>query len=625
MQDAKVNNMHANLRPLAISVDDGVLRSTLHGDIFFSNEDGLAESQYVFLDGTDIETQLLQNDHLVIAETGFGTGLNLAALMHLIDRLGVKTKIDYISFEACPLTPELIEIAHRPFPDIHSYSQEICSQLPPRWPGAHFRSLRDGQLQLHLHYGEAEFLMPRLDFEANIWFLDGFSPSKNADLWSPKICHEIARLSASDAKLATFTVAASVRDGLNEAGFALEKRPGFGRKRDMLVARLQGSVATKPKPVQKVAILGGGIAGAAIAAGLRQIGIEHILIDKQGTLASAASGNPVGLQSPRLRVEDHPISRLSISAFSSASVAADKAGAVISKGTIALDMPAREGERHEKLAKQGWPANLLQALNPEELEALAGVPLGVGGLYYPQAQTISPVALTHALAEGSAMITGKGTPSISKETEGWFIQFDDGQTLLASHLVLAAGSDLTDILQQLGCPALPLQVTSGQLSYFPEDNHMSGLKMALHYGGYIAADAANRFIAGASFDRTASMELSEEAHAHNIGLMPEPLAKVASRTGLNGRVSRRLATSDRWPLCGNYASDLSIISALGARGLTLAPLLGEVLARQIAGRPAGLDREILDMIDPKRFQKRLAKNKPAQKKWVRAKPVIPEA
>ena len=89
--------------------------------------------------------------------------------------------------------------------------------------------------------------------------------------------------------------------------------------------------------------------------------------------------------------------------------------------------------------------------------------------------------------------------------------------------------------------------------------------------------------------------------------MPEALRMGAEIRGLKGRVSRRLATSDRWPLLGAYGDNLSIISALGARGLTLAPLLGEVLARQLAGRPAGIDSEIIDMITPVRFQKRLKK------------------
>ena len=264
-----------------------------------------------------------------------------------------------------------------------------------------------------------------------------------------------------------------------------------------------GQTATSTVP-KSVAILGGGIAGAAIASGLRQVGISHVLIEQGASLAGAASGNPLGLQSPRLRVDNHPISRLSISAFSRACDIAIAAGAVISKGTVALDIPERELERHRKLAQQGWPRDLFEMLDLDGVEKFTGIELGIGGIYYPRAQVISPVQLTHHLAEGSDMIVGDALSSLSRVPDGWKIEFESTSDIIVSHLVLAAGSDLPDLLEMLDCPPLPLQVTSGQLSYFPQDNRMRGLKIALHYGGYIAADRDGYFIAGASFDKDAS-------------------------------------------------------------------------------------------------------------------------
>ena len=227
---------------------------------------------------------------------------------------------------------------------------------------------------------------------------------------------------------------------------------------------------------------------------------------------------------------------------------------------------------------------------------------------------ISPVQLTNYLADGSHIITGQSLKAIKRLSDGWQIDFLGDIRHTVSHLVLAVGSDLPGLLQKLDCPALPLQVTSGQLSYFPQDNQMQGLQTALHYGGYIAADRDGHFIAGASFDKSASLDITADAHDHNIGLMPDALRDHVKNLGLSGRVSKRLATSDRWPLLGAYGANLSIISALGARGLTLAPLLGEVLARQITGRPLGLDREIMAMIEPTRFQKRMDKRLENQSK-----------
>ena len=97
-------------------------------------------------------------------------------------------------------------------------------------------SFLDGQISLHLHYGEAKQVLPTLNFSADIWFLDGFSPAKNPEIWSSEIIQQIARLSVHKARLATFTVAASVRSSLADAGFTCQRVAGFGRKRDMLIA-----------------------------------------------------------------------------------------------------------------------------------------------------------------------------------------------------------------------------------------------------------------------------------------------------------------------------------------------------------------------------------------------------
>ena len=626
---------HARLRPLDIVETDGILRSSRHDDVYFSVENGLAETNHVFLDGTGLAARLEDEAPLVIAETGFGTGLNLAAVMALVAETGSRTPIDYISFEACPLTRELIAKAHAPFPEIKSYSTQIQNILPPRWPGAHFRSLMAGQIQLHLHYGEAEQLMPRLDFAADIWFLDGFSPVKNTDLWNADICKQIARLTAPSGRLATFSVASIVREGLKASGFEIEKRPGFGRKRDMLTAHmpikdvdsLPATSQTRLSVPSKVAIIGGGIAGAAVAAGLQKLGIDHVIIERRSALARAASGNPLGLQSPKLRVEDHPISRLSVSAFSTAHTEAASKGAVISTGIIALDMPEREAQRHQRLAMQGWPDDLLHYLDADDVADKAGLQLGQGGLYFPHAHVIDPAVLTRGLAADSPQILNAEIEEISGSAdEGWQLSLAGGEVIRADHLVLATGSDLPDYLDRLELPPLPLQITSGQLSILPEDNQMGGLAMALQYGGYIAADKAGHFIAGASFDRSANLEITQAAHTHNTALMPPALALYMPSDGLRGRVSCRLATSDRWPLSGQYAPGISILSALGARGLTLAPLLGEVLARQLAGRPMGLDREIIEIIDPLRFARRQAKRqqKGRQKKRKYAKKRIKE-
>ena len=179
----------------------------------------------MFLSGNGLPDRLMDNQSLVIAETGFGTGLNLLALCAAIQASTSSCQIDYISFEAAPLGAADAARAHTAFPELATLSEELTGQWPRRWHGVHRLSLLGGQVRVQLHYGQAEESLPRLSFAADMWFLDGFSPAKNPQLWSQQLCSEIGRLSKKGATLATFTVARQVRTHLTEAGFMLKKPP----------------------------------------------------------------------------------------------------------------------------------------------------------------------------------------------------------------------------------------------------------------------------------------------------------------------------------------------------------------------------------------------------------------
>ncbi|MGC6439092.1 MAG: tRNA (5-methylaminomethyl-2-thiouridine)(34)-methyltransferase MnmD [Candidatus Puniceispirillaceae bacterium] len=606
---------HSHLEMPSLTMTDGVLRSARHGDIYFSNDGGLAESRYVFLDGTGLP-ELLQNcDHITIAETGFGTGLNFLALIDLYRAVKSTAKIDFISFEAIPPDLEHVAFAHQPFEAIAPLSEMLRSVWPPRWPGVHHRFFEEDNIHLHLHYGLADKMMAGLDFEADIWFLDGFSPAKNTSLWSETVFSQIGRLSKNGAKLATFTVARAVREGLASAGFQLEKRPGFGRKRDMLVAeRYDKALGAPYTPPEHTLILGGGIAGASVAAGLRQSGLSHHMLESGPQLASAASGNPAGLQSPRLRATDQPAGRLSVSALSYARLMAEQTGAVQSRGAVLGHLAEKEAERQAKLADQGWPADLMQLADSHIADAALGLDSGLSATLQAAAQVILPPRLVAGLAADSPVSTGQHITSISGQSGDWQVKTQTGQVFEGDHLVLAAGSDLPNLLSLLPAfsaaqPLLPLQVTTGQLSLLPRNNPLSQLKTAFHYGGYILPPIAGQQVMGASFDHGRLEGVRDAAHLHNHGLLPPTLAKLlpAKPENWKGRVSYRLATSDRQPLMGDYLPTISLCSALGAHGLTLGPLLGLALAMRLAGRPDIMDRAIYAMLSPLRFQRRANK------------------
>ena len=194
----------------AVSWRDGVIRDVDFDDFYFDPQDGLAESQHVFIRGTQLSDKLCTFSHLTIAETGFGTGLNFLAVLDLLLAFP-RHQIDYIAYEARPLSPNIMAASHAAFPSLKSYSEAMLDNLPPRWPGLHLRHFNNGQVRLHLYYGEAEASLAESVFQADVWFLDGFAPARNPQIWSPTVLSHIGRLTRAGGHLASFTAAGAVR------------------------------------------------------------------------------------------------------------------------------------------------------------------------------------------------------------------------------------------------------------------------------------------------------------------------------------------------------------------------------------------------------------------------------
>lgn len=202
--------------------------STRFDDPYFSLDNGLAETAYVFLDGNGFPDRF--RDGFQIAELGFGTGLNLLAAVKLWRDSGQSGTLHFTTFEAFPMSgPEMIR-AQQAFPELAELAQEFA----PHWPATR---LSLPGLEFHMIRGDARDSLPRWDGMADAWFLDGFSPAKNPELWEAALMQQVADHTAAEGTAATYTAAGFVRRGLEDAGFSVARRAGFGRKRHMTVAR----------------------------------------------------------------------------------------------------------------------------------------------------------------------------------------------------------------------------------------------------------------------------------------------------------------------------------------------------------------------------------------------------
>ena len=211
-------------------------------DVYFSNHDGLAETRYVFLAGNNIPQCWHNFDSTVftVAETGFGSGMNFLALWQEFTQVSPSCKLHFISFEKHPMTVEQLEKCLALFPSLSEFATQLIDQYPAPNAGLHNLEFLKGKITLSLYFGDVNDLIPTINLhenqQVNAWFLDGFAPSKNPQMWTQNLFENIFRLTAPNGSIATFTAAGFVRRGLNDAGFNVQKIKGYGSKRNMTIA-----------------------------------------------------------------------------------------------------------------------------------------------------------------------------------------------------------------------------------------------------------------------------------------------------------------------------------------------------------------------------------------------------
>ncbi|MCP4375390.1 MAG: tRNA (5-methylaminomethyl-2-thiouridine)(34)-methyltransferase MnmD, partial [bacterium] len=214
-----------------------------HGDIYFSADGGQQETEYVFLQGNRLVERWRTSQRFTIAETGFGTGLNfLVTAQAWLEQAPREARLHFISVESTPLKLADLKRAQGRWPQLEEVADELQQHYPPLCHGHHQRSLFAGRVELTLMLGDAIEMYADLDCAVDAWYLDGFAPGKNPDMWDQDLFRQVARLSHQTTTFATFTAAGAVRRGLETVGFETQRPRGFGRKRNMLT----GTMARPP-------------------------------------------------------------------------------------------------------------------------------------------------------------------------------------------------------------------------------------------------------------------------------------------------------------------------------------------------------------------------------------------
>lgn len=582
--------MSSRLTPPELVWNDGAPASAAYGDVYYSRIGGLAESRHVFLEGNRLSRRVPGNPArwFTVGETGFGTGLNFLALWQWWDALPEpKPALRFLTTELHPLAPGQLEAAHRHWPELAPYAEALRAVYPPPYPGAHRRYLAGGRVEIDFLFGDAAGRLAayRADdaLPVDAWFLDGFSPARNPAMWRPALYQAMARLSAADATVATFTAAGHVRRGLEEAGFAVARQPGFGHKRHMTAGQRPGFASPAPTAAAArppVVVVGAGLAGVAAAWRLVRRGRPVVLVEEGPAVCQGASGNPASVFTPYFTADWSARGRLYAAGFSLTRhlwAWLEAQGHVIAGqrcGVLMLDSNSKTGRL--RLCKQalGLPDDTLRPVDAAEAGAIAGLAVSRGGVFYPQGGWLSMGDVAHALlAEMAAttlltLLTGWRAEALAHDQGGWRVTNGAGDTLRASAVVLACGAAASRLV-----PGLGVEPVRGQLVHFPAPPELAALQTVLNFGHYLTPAIGGRMVLGSTFDhyrddptpRTDDTRLLLGALADALpGLDTAPLAADAVPwTGI--RSTRR----QRLPLIGPVADrpeGLFVHAAHGSRG-----------------------------------------------------------
>jgi tRNA 5-methylaminomethyl-2-thiouridine biosynthesis bifunctional protein len=635
---------------------DGQPVSRRFGDVYFSRESGLAETRHVFFDGNRLRERwaaLAPDGRFTIGETGFGTGLNFVAAWALWDEVAPPgARLRYASVERNPLTPAQIARTLALWPELDRYREALLAQWSDVAPGWHRFVFAGGRVLLTLLAGDVRTALPRLDGRADAWFLDGFAPGKNPEMWQSDVLAWVARLSEPRATCATYTVAGDVRRGLEEAGFAVEKTPGFGRKREML----RGVLHAPPhagwcapwfaRPARHAAeraaiVIGAGLAGASTAASLAARGWRVTLVDRHDTLAAEASGNPLGALYARLSPHATALTELAASALEYAARSLPVLGLERGVdfdpcGVLQLEHDAPERLRQSRLAAQGWPAGFLVRLDRAAACARAGIAVPSGGLLFPRAGWVRPPALCRALAGHPSvrLALDRTAVELRRTNDGWAVHDRSGPIATAPVVVIAASGTSAAFGETAH---LPLRLIRGQLTFVPESRASRMLQTVLCGEGYIAPAVDGMHSLGATHKfRNASTAVTAAEHAENLATLAALAPALHAALGadrldparLAGRAALRCSSPDYLPIIGPIADAASFATAYarlahdatleidtpspwldglyvnaahGSRGLVTAPLSGELLAAYLEDEPAPLPRSVTQALHPSRF------------------------
>jgi tRNA 5-methylaminomethyl-2-thiouridine biosynthesis bifunctional protein len=611
------------IEPAPLAFDgNGTPFSNAYGDVYHSAESATGQAAHVFLGGNDLPGRWAGRRTFVIVEAGFGLGLNFLTTWRAWRGDGARCdRLHYVAVEKHPFDRDALAEAHARYADFAPMATQLHEAWPPLVAGLHRLHFDEGRVTLTVGFGDVADIVPKLRLTADAIYLDGFAPRCNPDMWSERLMKGLSRLARAGTTVATYSSAGAVREGLEAAGFAVDKAPGFGRKRDMLRGSFAPRWPLRDPPSRASAsrhaiVVGAGLAGAAVTHRLAARGWQIDLIDARDTSPRFA-----GAFHPHVSPDDAIRSRALRNGFLYAvrnwlglqDLAWSQCGAF--QLTDSWDAA--------QVAALGYPAEYARFVEREEARALCGAAVATGGWWFAGGgwMRLSSLASAQIAASGVRRI-GKTVHAIANDSVWRALDADGGVIATAPILILANASDA----MRLARVGRELNRMRGQVTFVPASSVEAPRSVVLR-SGYVLPAVEGMVTVGSTYDADDDPQPQRASHEANLArlqrLLPGAMHSV-DRSALGGEVGFRSVVPDRMPLVGAmpdidearrqqsqlkgaHLTDLPrreglyCVTGLGSRGLAWSTLAGEMIGSLLEHEPLPVEGDLADALDPARF------------------------
>jgi len=640
--------VNAPLVPATLRFDDsGTPYSERYRDVYHSATSATGQTRHVFLGGNDLPARWTAATSFCIVECGFGLGINFLTTWSAWRADPRRSRrLHFVSIEQHPFRAADLETAHARHSELASYAAALRAAWPVLVPGVHRMHFDDGAVTLTLVFADVADALRSFRGEADAFFMDGFAPERNPRMWTPRIAKGLSRLAKPGATLATWSVARSVRDALAAAGFAVERRPGYGSKRDMLVGHYEPrgrAFARSSRALvddRRALVIGAGLAGSAVAERLTARGWLVEVVESAGAPAAAASGVRVAVSQPHVSRDDCLLSRWTRAGFLYAQsqwrtpAEVGHVPAWRSCGVLQLaDGAANDARITDTAAQLGYPDEFARHVTRDSACELAGARVDVGGWWFERAGWLDPrelVSLQLARAHSRlGLLLDREVATLERGGREWIVRDAKGSTIARAPVVVMAnaGDAVRLAAPGIDAAAYPWRRVRGQQSYVPAPPFVAP-RIVVGGDGYVLPAHEGVAAIGATYDLDRDdTEVDIASHAQNLERAARMLpgsTGALDPSAIGGSVGVRCVARDRMPMVGAMVdvasareravmlkgarlSDLPRLPGLygafafASRGATWALLAAELLASQIDGEPLPVESALADAVDPGRF------------------------